>query len=86
MNIKTLFSERGISREYIQDMDKLDGVIITNDDDLFKKFNFLRLGQVDSEIIFRLFNEVHPSENLYSEKITQQAKLLEGTFATISIA
>ena len=40
MNIKTLFSERGISREYIQDMDKLDGVIITNDDDFTK--NLLR--------------------------------------------
>ncbi len=58
---------------------------ITNDDALFEQWHFPRLGEVDSEIIFRLFNEVLPFQDAYGEKIAAKARLLEGAFATISI-
>jgi glucosamine 6-phosphate synthetase-like amidotransferase/phosphosugar isomerase protein len=58
---------------------------ITNDDALFQEFGYPRLGEVDSEIIFRLFNDIAPTETSYVKKLTAQARLLRGTFATISI-
>jgi len=58
---------------------------ISNDDTLFQERKFPRLAEVDSEIIFHLFNAVHPAKFAYPEEITEQARLLKGTFATISI-
>lgn len=58
---------------------------IENDDDLFQNWQFPRAAQVDSEIIFRLFNGVAPDEPDYAQKITSRAALLHGAYATISL-
>ena len=58
---------------------------IRNDNQLFAQHGFPRLAEVDSEIIFRLFNEVPPESPVYVEELARRASLLEGTFATISI-
>lgn len=58
---------------------------ICNDHALFEQHGFPRLAQVDSEIIFRLFNEVPPESPVYVEELARRASQLQGTFATISI-
>jgi len=58
---------------------------IANDDALFAQFGFPRLGEVDSEIIFRLLNHIPPGHPAYIDELARQAALLGGTFATISI-
>lgn len=58
---------------------------IQNDNALFKQFGLPRLAEVDSEIIFRLFNEVPPAHPSYITELSRKASLLQGTFATISI-
>lgn len=58
---------------------------IQNDNVLFEQFELPRLAEVDSEIIFRLFNEVPPTHPAYIAELSRKASLLEGTFATLSI-
>jgi glucosamine 6-phosphate synthetase-like amidotransferase/phosphosugar isomerase protein len=58
---------------------------IHNDTELFAEYGFPRLGEVDSEIIFRLFNQVAPGHPAYAQELARQASRLEGTFATISV-
>jgi glucosamine 6-phosphate synthetase-like amidotransferase/phosphosugar isomerase protein len=60
---------------------------IANDDALFEQLELPRAGEVDSEIIFRLQDQIDPwrSNGRYVECMAQQVRLLEGTFATLSL-
>lgn len=58
---------------------------ITNDDGLFQEHGFPREGEVDSEIIFRLLNEIPPGTDAYACRLSARIAALRGTFATISI-
>jgi glucosamine 6-phosphate synthetase-like amidotransferase/phosphosugar isomerase protein len=61
--------------------------MIENDDVLFDHYRLPRDGAVDSEIIFRLQNKIDPTEvnGHYRELIRDQAHLLTGRFATLSV-
>jgi amidophosphoribosyltransferase len=61
--------------------------IISNDDFLFARYGLPRSGEVDSEIIFRLLDNVNPfSHNgTYSHLVKKRTQLLNGLFATLSI-
>lgn len=60
---------------------------IANDDELFDRFGLPRLGEVDSEIIFRLLDTLSPSrlDGTYLLAVRQQVTLLRGRFATLSV-
>ena len=61
---------------------------IHNDDELFAEWGFSRLGQVDSEIIFRLLDAVPPdgqSPADYLPVVQERIALLQGRFATLSV-
>lgn len=60
---------------------------ITNDDELFATLGLSRLGEVDSEIIFRLLESVSPiaCNGLLARAVSGRAGLLAGTFATLSV-
>lgn len=58
---------------------------ITNDDALFQRLHLPRCGQVDSEVIFRLFQAISPGNKQYPHTLAERAMLLQGTFATISL-
>lgn len=61
--------------------------LIRNDDEIFAAFHLPRQAQVDSEILFRLLNAVHPlSHNgQYLPQIRERLRHVEGTFATLSV-
>jgi len=61
--------------------------VITNDDQLFARFNLPRAGEVDSEIIFRLQDTIDPlrCNGRYPELVREKVNLLEGKFATLSV-
>lgn len=56
--------------------------IIRNDDDLTKKYNFSRLGEVDSEIIFQMLNK--HKENLNIETLSEVFDEVAGMFAVLA--
>jgi glucosamine 6-phosphate synthetase-like amidotransferase/phosphosugar isomerase protein len=58
---------------------------IRNDDELFARYNYSRLAQVDSEIIFQLLAGVSPSLNgQYLGTVEQSLRLLQGEFTFIA--
>ena len=61
--------------------------VITNDDELFAHLDLPRVGEVDSEIIFRLLDTVNPLENggSYPALARKRIGLVEGTFTTLSV-
>ncbi len=62
--------------------------VINNDDELFARFRLPRAGEVDSEIIFRLLDTLNPTGSLngtYLAAVRDKVRLLEGTFATLSV-
>lgn len=61
--------------------------VISNDDHIFVRRGLPRVGEVDSEIIFRLLDTVNPLEDhgRYATLVQEQIGLLEGTFATLSV-
>ncbi len=59
---------------------------IYNDDYIFFKMGLPREAEVDSEVIFRLFDTIGPGagKRIYVEKIINLLQYLRGTYATIS--
>jgi glucosamine 6-phosphate synthetase-like amidotransferase/phosphosugar isomerase protein len=60
---------------------------INNDDALFERYDLPRSGEVDSEIIFRLQDLINPTQvnGQYRDMICDQANVLNGRFATLSL-
>ncbi len=60
---------------------------ISNDDELFARFRLPRLGEVDSEIIFRLLDGLSPLRlnGSYLAEVRRRMTVLEGRFATLSV-
>ncbi|MGC9357657.1 MAG: class II glutamine amidotransferase [Anaerolineae bacterium] len=61
--------------------------VIENDDLLFSTLGLDRSGEVDSEIIFRLQDDVDPasSNGSYAAHLQERILLLSGRFATLSV-
>jgi glucosamine 6-phosphate synthetase-like amidotransferase/phosphosugar isomerase protein len=61
--------------------------MISNDDRLFARRKLPRVGEVDSEVIFRLLDTVDPLRwnGRYCRLVREQVDLLEGTFSTLSV-
>ena len=59
---------------------------IHNDDELFDEMKFPRRGEVDSEIIFRLLDQVAPSANKrYLAHVKESVALLHGKLASLYV-
>ncbi len=60
---------------------------IDNDDELFQQFHYPRAAQVDSEIIFRLLDDVSPqqSDEPYLEAACQRLRMLKGKFTFLAL-
>jgi glucosamine 6-phosphate synthetase-like amidotransferase/phosphosugar isomerase protein len=60
---------------------------IDNDDELFAQLDLPRQGQVDSEIIFRLFDTIslHSRNGTYLQAVRRRTNMLRGRFATLSV-
>lgn len=61
--------------------------VIYNDDELFAAYDLTRQAQVDSEVIFRLFDRVDPGlyNGRYAQQIVERVGLLDGPAATLSV-
>jgi len=61
--------------------------MISNDDHIFAHEELPRMGEVDSEVIFRLLETTDPqrSNGRYFTKVQHSVSLLEGAFATLSV-
>lgn len=59
---------------------------IDNDDELFLQFHYPRAAQVDSEIIFRLLDDVAPSrsDDAYLGEVCRRLRLLQGKFTFLA--
>ncbi|MBN1179711.1 MAG: hypothetical protein JXD18_10885 [Anaerolineae bacterium] len=60
---------------------------IDNDDALFEELQIPRIGEVDSEIIFQLQNQIDPryTNGRYAAEMQHRSRILDGSFATLSV-